>query len=79
MRAGCRQESLGHVGTEHTVVQAGRLEVCVDERRVELGPGDYIAFDASRPHTYAAPEGTVRSVLFLHYRADTRQPPDAPH
>lgn len=72
VRAGCRQDSLGHVGTEHTIVQAGRLGVRVDGRDVELGPGDYVSFDAGLPHRYMALEGTVRSVLLLQYDAGQR-------
>jgi transcriptional regulator with XRE-family HTH domain len=79
VRAGGQQESLGHAGTEHTVVQTGRLQVRVDGRQVELGPGDYLSFDASLPHTYAAPEGAVRSVLLLNYRADDRRTAEPPH
>ena len=67
-----RQESLGHVGTEHTIVQAGRLGVRVDDREVELGPGDYVGFDALLPHAYTALEIPVRSVLLLQYRSDQR-------
>jgi len=68
-RAGCRQDSLGHVGREHTVVQTGRLRVEVDGRRVDLEPGDYIAFDGTLAHTYTPlDEAGVRSVLLLHYR-----------
>ncbi|GGX43406.1 helix-turn-helix domain-containing protein [Streptomyces noursei] len=72
VRAGCRQDSLGHVGGEHTIVQAGRLGVQVAGHEVELGPGDYVGFDAARPHSYAALDGEVRSVLLLQYRADQR-------
>ncbi|WAP60561.1 helix-turn-helix domain-containing protein [Streptomyces sp. S465] len=72
VRAGRRQESLGHVGTEHTIVQAGRLGVRVEGHEVELGPGDYVRFDASRPHSYMALDGDVRSVLLLQYRAEQR-------
>ncbi|NKZ05516.1 helix-turn-helix domain-containing protein [Actinomadura latina] len=72
VRAGRRQDSLGHVGTEHTIVQAGRLGVRVDDRDVELGPGDYVAFDARLPHGYLALDGPVRSVLLLQYDADQR-------
>lgn len=79
VRAGCRQESLGHVGTEHTVVQSGRLGVEVDGHQVELGPGDYVGFDATLPHSYTAVGGLVRSVLLLQYRADQRLHPEAPH
>ncbi|MEU0602011.1 XRE family transcriptional regulator [Streptomyces sp. NPDC006393] len=72
VRSGRRQESLGHVGTEHTIVQAGRLGVRVKDDEVELGPGDYVCFDASRPHSYMALDGEVRSVLLLQYRAEQR-------
>ncbi|WP_067816242.1 helix-turn-helix domain-containing protein [Actinomadura kijaniata] len=72
VRADSRQDSLGHVGTEHTIVQAGRLGVRVDGREVELGPGDYVGFDALLPHSYTALDGPVRSVLLLQYRADQR-------
>lgn len=81
-RAGRRQDSLGHVGTEHTVVQDGRLAVRVDDRDVELGPGDYVGFDARLPHSYAALDGPVRSVLLLQYDADQRvhsAPAEPPH
>ncbi|MCB5908943.1 helix-turn-helix domain-containing protein [Streptomyces pinistramenti] len=76
---GSRRDSLGHVGTEHTIVQAGRLGVTVDGHEVELSPGDYVGFDAALPHTYAAPEGAVRSVLLLEYRADQQLHRKAPH
>jgi transcriptional regulator with XRE-family HTH domain len=79
VRAGSRQDSLGHVGTEHTIVQAGRLGVRVDDREVELGPGDYVGFDARLPHSYTALEGPVRSVLLLQYRADQRLHPSTGH
>jgi len=75
VRADCRQGSLGHVGREHTVVQEGRLGVTVDGQEVELGPGDYVAFDATRPHAYEALDGTVRSVLLLHYRPGQGEQP----
>lgn len=72
VRADCRQDSLGHVGTEHTIVQAGRLGVTVEGHDVELGPGDYVGFDARLPHSYTAIDGPVRSALLLQYRADQR-------
>ncbi|MCP2341695.1 helix-turn-helix domain-containing protein [Actinomadura rupiterrae] len=72
VRADSRQDSLGHVGTEHTIVQAGRLGVRVDGREVELGPGDYVGFDGLLPHSYTALDGPVRSVLLLQYKSDQR-------
>jgi transcriptional regulator with XRE-family HTH domain len=71
-RVRARQDSLGHVGTEHTVVQAGRLAVRVDGHEVVLEPGDYVGFDARLPHGYSALDGPVRSVLLLEYRSDQR-------
>jgi transcriptional regulator with XRE-family HTH domain len=78
VRAGARQDSLGHSGTEHTIVQAGRLGVRVDDRDLELGPGDYVGFDAGLPHSYTALDGPVRSVLLLQYRSDQRLHTDSP-
>ncbi|MYQ94384.1 helix-turn-helix domain-containing protein [Streptomyces sp. SID4946] len=79
VRDGGRQDSLGHVGTEHTIVQAGRLGVQVDGREVELGPGDYVGFDAALPHSYTALGGAVRSVLLLQYGVDQRLHLSAPN
>jgi transcriptional regulator with XRE-family HTH domain len=74
-----RQASLGHVGVEHTIVQAGRLGVDVDGEKVELDAGDYIAFDAVAPHSYTARGGPVRSVLLLQYRGGQQPDLAAPH
>lgn len=79
VRAGSRQSSLGHTGTEHTIVQSGGLAVEVDGHRVELGPGDYVGFDATQPHRYTAPEGEVRSVLLLQYPAGHHAPSPVNH
>ena len=70
VRAGGRQGSAGHVGVEHTTVQAGTLLVHLGGQTTRLGPGDYIRFAATVPHRYEAPEDEVRSVLLLQYRAD---------
>jgi transcriptional regulator with XRE-family HTH domain len=83
VRAGSRQPSLGHAGTEHTVVQSGTLTVEVDGHTEVLGPGDYVSFDASLPHCYQALDEPVHSVLLLHYRSGQRESPAsggaAPH
>lgn len=79
VRAGRRQPSLGHVGTEYTVVQDGALRVEVDGTVAELGPGDCVSFDARLPHRYAAPDGPVRSVLLLAYDAPHPAGPGHPH
>ncbi|MFG1646679.1 helix-turn-helix domain-containing protein [Amycolatopsis sp. NPDC049252] len=72
VRGDAPQRSQGHVGIEHTVVQTGSLRVEVAGRTVDVGPGDYVAFDAREPHCYTALEAPVHSVLLLQYRADER-------
>jgi transcriptional regulator with XRE-family HTH domain len=72
VRGDAPQRSQGHAGVEHTVVQAGGLRVEVAGRTVDLGPGDYVAFDAREPHSYTALAAPVHSVLLLQYRADER-------
>jgi transcriptional regulator with XRE-family HTH domain len=72
VRRDAAQRSRGHVGVEHTIVQSGALRVEVAGQTVDLGPGDYVAFDAREPHCYVAVAGPVRSVLLLQYRADER-------
>jgi transcriptional regulator with XRE-family HTH domain len=53
---GERQRRDGHpTGThEHLVLEVGRARVGPDSDPVELGPGDYAAYDASGPHVYEA-------------------------
>jgi transcriptional regulator with XRE-family HTH domain len=72
VRGDAAQRSQGHVGVEHTIVQTGSLRVEVAGQTVELGPGDYVAFDAREPHNYIAVTAPVHSVLLLQYRADER-------
>lgn len=72
VRGDAPQRSQGHVGVEHTIVQAGGLRVEVGGRTVDLGPGDYVAFDAREPHGYTALEAPVHSVLLLQYRDGER-------
>ncbi|MEU5263282.1 helix-turn-helix domain-containing protein [Amycolatopsis sp. NPDC021455] len=71
-RGDAPQRSQGHAGVEHTIVQTGGLRVEVAGRTVDLGPGDYVAFDAGEPHGYTALTAPVHSVLLLQYRADDR-------
>lgn len=72
VRGDAPQRSQGHVGVEHTVVQTGELRVEVAGHTVDLGPGDYVAFDAREPHSYTALAAPVHSVLLLQYRAGER-------
>jgi hypothetical protein len=41
--------------------------VGVGEETTTLGPGDFIAFSADRPHTYDVVDGPVRGVMLMTY------------
>lgn len=43
---------LVHDGEEGGIVLSGRLEVCVDDERKILGPGDAYYFESRRPHRF---------------------------
>ncbi|SDK15015.1 helix-turn-helix domain-containing protein [Streptomyces indicus] len=75
VRPGEVQRSAGHPGREHVVVTSGKLRVGPPEAPYELGPGDYVCFDARRPHVYETAGGPVVSVLMLEYPADAGPPP----
>jgi transcriptional regulator with XRE-family HTH domain len=57
-----------HMGREYGLVLSGRLRVTIgfDEERYELGPGDSIAFESSRPHRLEnAGDEPVEAVWFV--------------
>ncbi|WP_199547526.1 helix-turn-helix domain-containing protein [Streptomyces sp. N35] len=74
VRPGEVQHSAGHPGREHVVVTSGQLRVGPPDAPYELGPGDYVCFDAGRPHLYETVGGPVVSVLMLEYPADAGPP-----
>ncbi|MBC9715856.1 helix-turn-helix transcriptional regulator [Streptomyces sp. TRM66268-LWL] len=74
VRPGEVQHSAGHPGREHVVVTSGQLRVGPPEAPYELGPGDYVCFDARGPHVYETVGGPVVSVLMLEYPADSGPP-----
>lgn len=67
VRPGAVQTSEGHPGKEHVLVTSGRLRVGPTEQPFELGPGDYVCFPGSVPHSYETIDGEVSSVLVLEY------------
>jgi transcriptional regulator with XRE-family HTH domain len=50
---------------EQLLVHAGRLRVGPEQDPVELGPGDFIAFDASIAHVYEAVGEPVTATLVM--------------
>ncbi len=66
-----------HAGDEHHVVLSGRLRVTQGEHTVELGPGDYLLWDATIPHDSEALGDEPVEVLIISHRAhgtETAQP-----
>jgi transcriptional regulator with XRE-family HTH domain len=68
LHSGATQRSGGHpLGTrEHLHLYRGRMRVGPTDEAVEIGPGDFTAFDASRAHIYARiGSAAVRGVLVI--------------
>jgi transcriptional regulator with XRE-family HTH domain len=51
--------------TEHLLIHAGRLRVGPESASVEVGPGDFVAFEAGVPHIYEALDGPVAATLVI--------------
>ncbi len=47
---GARTDVHAHAGDEHHVVVSGRFRMTQGDHTIELGPGDYLAWDPSVPH-----------------------------
>lgn len=54
-----------HPGEEHHVVLKGRVRLTQGEHVVELGPGDYLLWDAALPHSAEAIGNGPASVLII--------------
>jgi len=54
---------------EHLFVHRGRLEAGPAGETATLGPGDFIAFPADRPHLYRSLAADTQAVLILRYPA----------
>lgn len=61
-----------HSGDEHHVVLSGRFRMTQGEHTVELGPGDYLAWDPSIPHDVEN-VGTEPGRLLLIYPRHARR------
>ena len=68
-----------HQGDEHHVILAGRWRLTQGDTTVELGPGDYLAWDPTIPHdveNIGAEEGRM---LILYPRRGGRDRKEAAH
>ncbi|MEV4637364.1 XRE family transcriptional regulator [Actinoplanes sp. NPDC049548] len=70
LEPGQPREAEAHIpgSVEHVVVAAGRLSAGPAGERVELGPGDYVAFPGDVPHHYEALEPGTWAVLVMEHR-----------
>lgn len=61
-----------HNGTEYGYILSGRLQVSIGFDTYEVGPGDTVAFDCTRPHRFAAVgDEAVEAVWFVVGRGNT--------
>lgn len=58
-----------HAGDEHHVVLAGRLRMTQGASEIELGPGDYLVWDATIPHDATSIGDQPAQVLIVSHRA----------
>jgi transcriptional regulator with XRE-family HTH domain len=55
-----------HAGvTEQLLIHSGRLRIGPESGPVEVGPGDFVAFESSVPHVYEALDGPVAATLVI--------------
>jgi transcriptional regulator with XRE-family HTH domain len=66
-----------HPGDEHHIVLSGRVRATQAGNTVDLGPGDYLLWDATLPHEMESvgPEPSV-VILFSHRGQGTEAAPD---
>jgi len=66
-----------HAGDEHHIVLSGRIRATQGESTVELGPGDYLLWDATVPHDVEQlGEEQARLLIISHrsHRSETSRP-----
>jgi transcriptional regulator with XRE-family HTH domain len=58
-----------HAGDEHHIVLAGRMRVRQADFETELGPGDYLLWDATVPHSAETVGEEPADLLLISHRA----------
>jgi transcriptional regulator with XRE-family HTH domain len=64
-----------HTGDEHHVVLEGRWRLTQGDHVVELGPGDYLAWDPTIPHDVENVGDTPGRILIIYPRSARRADP----
>lgn len=70
---GARTGEHAHTGDEHHLVLSGRYRMTQGEHTYELGPGDYLAWDASVPHDVENIGDGPGRLLLIYARHARRQ------
>jgi transcriptional regulator with XRE-family HTH domain len=67
-----------HPGDEHHILLKGRMRLSQGEHEVELGPGDYLLWDATVPHDAMAigDEAPVVLIISTRQRGGEAAPPE---
>jgi mannose-6-phosphate isomerase-like protein (cupin superfamily) len=68
-----------HQGDEHHVIIAGRWRLTQGDTSVELGPGDYLAWDPTVPHDVENIGDEEGRMLILYPRRGGRDRKEAAH
>jgi transcriptional regulator with XRE-family HTH domain len=58
-----------HAGDEHHLVLSGRVQLTQGEHSIELGPGDYLLWDATIPHDSVALGDEPAQILIISHRS----------
>ena len=66
-----------HNGDEHHVVLSGRFRMTQGDHTVELGPGDYLAWDPTVPHDVENIGDDVGRLLIIYPRRGRRESSEA--
>jgi transcriptional regulator with XRE-family HTH domain len=69
MQPGLRTGMHAHSGDEHHMVISGRVRMVQGDHETELGPGDYLVWDATNPHDVSTVGDDPVEVLIIGHRA----------
>jgi transcriptional regulator with XRE-family HTH domain len=69
MPPGVRTGFHAHAGDEHHLVLTGRVRLAQGDHAVELGPGDYLVWDATIPHDAETIGDEPAQLLIVGHRA----------
>jgi transcriptional regulator with XRE-family HTH domain len=72
---GARTGGHAHAGDEHHIILTGRWRMQQDDHELEVGPGDYVAWDATLPHDVELLGDEPGSMLVISLQSGGRERP----